>query len=82
MRWVEEAWNFNDFRNLIPDANIGDPMFDSDGELIATIDTNKLWYLQQRIRGGYAGIRLIVLPGENTTLYLSEALAKFRVSYR
>ena len=82
MRWVEEAWNFNDFRNLIPDANIGDPMFDSDGELIATIDINKLWYLQQRIRGGYAGIRLIVLPGENTTLYLSEALAKFRVSYR
>ncbi len=82
IRWVEEGWNFNDFRNLVPDANQGDPFFDQAGNVIATIDINKPWYSQQRIRGGYAGIRLIVLPSAGTTLYLIEALAKVRTSYR
>jgi hypothetical protein len=82
VRWVEEAWNFNDFRNLVPDANIGDSFFDDEDELIATIDINKPWYTQQRIRGGYAAIRLIVLPSAGRTLYLSEALARFRESFR
>ena len=82
VRWVEEAWNFNDFRNLVADEDQGDPFFDDNDDLIVEIDINKPWYAQQRIRGGYAGLRLIVLPSEGRTLYLSEALATFRVSYR
>ena len=82
VRWVEEAWNFNDFRNLVADADQGDSFFDDNDELIIEIDINKPWYAQQRIRGGYAGLRLIVLPSGGRTLYLSEALATFRVSYR
>lgn len=82
IRWVEEAWNFNDFRNVVAVGEEGNNYFDAEGELIVDIDITKAWYLQQRIRGGYAGIRLILLPSEGTTLYLSEALAKFRVSYR
>jgi hypothetical protein len=82
VRWIEEAWNFNDFRNLVNEANLNEAYFDVDDELIATIDTNKPWYQQQRIRGGYAGLRLILGTSTGRTLYLSEALARFRVSHR
>jgi len=82
VRWIEEAWNFNDFRNLVNEANLNQAYFDADDELIATIDTTKPWYQQQRIRGGYAGLRLILGTSEGRTLYLSEALARFRVSNR
>jgi hypothetical protein len=56
--------------------------FDEDGNVIATINTTKPWYQQQRIRGGYAGIRLILLPTNDNVLYLTEVTAKYRVSYR
>lgn len=83
LRFVEEAWNFNNFRNLADTAAANAQSFFNDqGGYIATIDINKPWYRQQRIRGGFAGIRLIVLPTETDVLYLSEASAKFRVSYR
>ncbi len=81
-RWVEESWNFNDFRNLVDDANQGTAFFDDDEELIVEINTNKPWYQQQRIRGGYAAIRLIISADRDITLYLTEAVAKFRASYR
>ena len=81
-RWVEESWNFNDFRNLILDANAGNAFFDVDENLIADFTTAKPWYQQQRIRGAYAAIRLIISPNRNITLYLNEAIAKFRASYR
>ena len=82
IRWVEESWNFNDFRNLILDANQGDPFFDNEENLIADFSIAKPWYQQQRIRGGYAAIRLIISPNRDLTLYLNEVVAKFRASYR
>jgi hypothetical protein len=82
IRWVEEAWNFNDFRDLIAEADRGNPFFNDLDELIATITTTKPWYQQQRIRGGYVGIRLIISPNRDITLYLSEALVKARSSFR
>jgi hypothetical protein len=81
-RLIEESWNFNDFRNLILDANLGNPFFDDEGELIADFTIAKPWYQQQRISGPYAAIRLIISPDRDITLYLNEALAKFRISSR
>lgn len=81
-RLIEESWNFNDFRNLILDANLGNPFFNDEGELIADFTIAKPWYQQQRISGPYAAIRLIISPDRDITLYLNEALAKFRISSR
>jgi len=81
-RLIEESWNFNDFRNLILDANLGNPFFDDEGEIIADFTIAKPWYQQQRISGPYAAIRLIISPDRDITLYLNEALAKFRISSR
>lgn len=78
-RFVEEMWRFNDFRNM---TDAAEEWFDEDGNVIATINTTKPWYQQQRIRGGYAGIRLILLPTNDNVLYLTEVTAKYRVSYR
>jgi hypothetical protein len=79
VRFVEEVWRFNDFRNM---TDAAEEWFDEDGNVIATINTTKPWYQQQRIRGGYAGIRLILLPTNDNVLYLTEVTAKYRVSYR
>ena len=82
IRWVEESWNFNDFRNMIADDQQNQPIFIDDELNVAIFNMNKPWYQQQRIRGGYGAIRLIVSPDRNLTLYLNEALSKFRVSPR
>lgn len=82
IRWVEESWNFNDFRNMIADDQQNQPIFIDDELNVAIFNMNKPWYQQQRIRGGYGAIRLIVSSGRNLTLYLNEALARFRISQR
>lgn len=83
-RFVEEAWNFNNFRNMVADGEEGEDYFDDNDDIadVTIFDMNKPWYSQQRFRGGYAAIRLIISSGRNITLYLNEALARFRVSNR
>lgn len=82
IRWVEESWNFNSFRNMIAADSQNQPIFINDELNLLIFNMNKPWYQQQRIRGGYGAIRLIVSPNRNLTLYLNEALSRFRVSLR
>jgi len=66
-RKIEGTWNINKFRNLLTTGGI---------------DTNKLWYQQDRFIGNYVEILLTYYNSNNNFLYLTDSEVGVRKSLR
>lgn len=84
-RNVEGTWNFNDFRDIVLDRslpNINDNNIDGYSIINTNIDANIAWFNKRKFEDKFFIVRLEYSNKSGNLLYLHEANALSRPSYR
>ncbi len=78
------TWNFNEFRDLVKDRSLPfiNNIFNSYSVIGSNIDPDKAWFEKRKFDDKYFIVRLETSNVDNNTIYLHEANASARPSYR